>query len=512
VSSPRDWSVRRRTDSAVVPRLEPGGATQGGHPSHRLLELGRRCDRSGRIDEAIAAYEAAIDAAQPAGQYASPLAEALRRLAVLLQRRGQSDRAREAGLRSLEVATGANDMALRAEAFNTLGGLDLMQEDLTQAGEHLDRALELSRSLPELCGRVEQNLGILASMRGDRDTAMGHYQRSLKAFQAAANEQGCAVAYHNLGMVSADDHRWEDADRYFELGRRTAQAVGDDHLRGLCLMNRVEVLIALQRFDGAKLAAETALSIFEELHAPAAIAGVQRMLGIVFRETNQLSLAQSHLEAAVELAAEPGLAVSQGEALCEAARLHGRLGHLDQAIECLLRAARRFSEVPEVVRGPEIFSGKYPNLVRAWCGLLATVDPFLAQHSDRVARIVGAMAATLELPREQRVTACLAAKLHEIGRLRVADEATCSRAASTAGLLGGGSCFAEVAVVVGTLELPTSTIPLPCQIVSVADRFDRLMVSSDGGLTREQALDVLASERAGWHAGVYEALELATAS
>jgi tetratricopeptide (TPR) repeat protein len=279
----------------------------------------------------------------------------------------------------------------------------------------------------------------------------------------------------------------------------------------LCLTNQVEVLIALRRFDAAQLAAETALSIFEQLRAPAAIADVQRMLGVVFRETNRLSLAQSHLEAAVELAGEAGSPVSQGEALCEAGRLHGRLGHLDDAIDCLLRAGHRFSEVPAAVRGPEILSGRYPNLVRAWCELVATVDPEAADHSDRVAATVGQMAALLELPAEQQASTRLAAKLHEVGRLRTQGQPAEAQAAATVALLADAPCLADVALIAGEGEHVAGGTPSCWQLLRAADRYDQLVARDGRGLSRTEALALLAKESGEWGVGVYEALDRATA-
>jgi tetratricopeptide (TPR) repeat protein len=512
VTRRHEGTGRRRTDDPAV-SWPAGGVSAADarlHPSQRLLELGRRCDRSGRVDEAIRAYEAAVAAAGPSSACAQPMAEALRRLAVLLHRRGQGKQAEEAGLRSLEAATTARDTLLQAEALNTLGGLDLMQEQLDRAHGYLERALALSVPWPELHGRVQQNLGILASLRGDRSTAMVHYEHSLKAFEAAGNEQGCAVAHHNLGMICADEHRWEEADQYFERGLRTAQSVGDDHLRGLCLSNRVEVLIALRRFDAAQAAAETALAIFEQLRAPAAIADVQRMLGVVFRETNRLSLAQSRLEAAVELAREAGSSVSQSEALCEAGRLHGRLGHLDDAIDCLVRAARPLSEVPTTMTEPGILSGRYPTLVSAWCELLASHDPSAAAHADRVAGIAAKMAAGLGLSAEQQVTTHLAARLHALGRLRPSGQSDDTFALDTTRLLGDAPCFAAIAGLIG--EMGTLGVRLsPCgQVVSVADRYDHLVRPDGGASSRAHALATLAAEQDGWAPGMYDALERAT--
>jgi tetratricopeptide (TPR) repeat protein len=461
------------------------------------------------VDEALGAFEAAIEAAGSEAADAPTLAEALRRLAVLLQRRGEAERAFEACHRSYAVATAAGHVALRAEALNTLGGLELMRESLDEAQHYLDRALELSEPLPELRGRIEQNLGILCNIRRDRVTAREHYQRSLEAFLTAGSEHGCAVAYNNLGMLSADEKQWEAADQYFEQGRRTAQGVGDDHLRGLCLTNRVEVLIALQRFDTAQIAAETALSIFEELRAPAAIADVQRMLGIVFRETGRLGLAQSRLEVAVELAGESGSPVSHGDALCETGRLHGRLGHIDVAIDYLLRSGRRFGEVLEALHGPEVLSGEYPNIVRAWSELLQKVDPNAAVHTDRAAQIAGAIAAELGLPTGKQVAIRLAAQLHEVDRVRSSTGTAPTGPAAAADLLDAAGCFAEAAAIVRGLEDQTDRLPVAGQIVRLADRYARL-TDAQARSTREQALGTLGADRARWRGEVWEALERVT--
>lgn len=404
--------LRRRSDLQAPTATAPGGTAGGAlRAAQRLVEFGLRCDRSGRLDEAIGAYEAAIAAAEGAPADRSALAEALRRLAVLSQRRGEPDRALELAARSLEVAVAAGDVGLRAEALNTLGGLALTRGHLDEAQRQLTEALAFGERLPELRGRIEQNLGILHNMRGDRATALAHYDRSLQAFLAAGDHQRCAVAYHNLGMISSDQLDWEAASQYFEQGRRAAQDAEDDHLRGLCLMNRMKALTALKRFDAAQLAGETALSIFEELRAPGPLADVQRMLGVVFRETGRLSLAQQRLELAVELSGESGSPASQSEALCEAGRLHARLGHLDQASDLLGRATARLSDSALRLAGPEIARGDYPAIVVAWCELLRARDADASDREDRVAALAATIAEALELPVAARAFARLTAQL-----------------------------------------------------------------------------------------------------
>jgi HD-GYP domain-containing protein (c-di-GMP phosphodiesterase class II) len=504
-----------------------------------MLELGRRCDRSGRLDEAFRAYEAAIALGEGSPAEAPILAEALRRLAVMLQRRGESEPARRMCQRSYDVAAAAGDTHLCAEALNTFGGLGLTRERLDEAHEYLERALALSEAFPELRGRIEQNLGILFNIRGDRATALSHYERSLQAFIAAGSDHGCAVAYNNLGMINADQQDWEAADQFFEQGRKTAQQVGDEHLRGLCLMNRVEALIALERLDTAQLAAEMALSIFEELHALDSIAEVQRMLGMVFRETGRMGLARSRLELAIELASVTGSAMGRGKALCEMARLHGKLAELDLAVDALTLACRCFSEVPITLDGAEVIRGEYPSFVRTWCELVRAVDATTADHADRVAVLARDMAGRLRLPAAEQAAIRVAAQLHEVGVLRPLrgvvtehrpsddSDPRCydSHPATGAELLAGAACFDGVVPIVrGLGEFVDGTgnpdgvragaIPLGSQILGLADAYDRLVHGHGDRLpaARHDALASLAKARRQWRADAYEALVAVTAA
>ena len=171
-------------------------------PAADLLHEARARERAACIPEAAALYEAAIAAAEPAGEHAA-LAEALRRFAVLRHRRGESAEARELCRRSHAVACHAGNAVLAGEAVNTLGGIDLATDAVVDARQNFLRALELGGQSRELRARVEQNLGILANIQGDFDEALARYGRSLEAYRASNDEHGCAIAYHNLGMASA---------------------------------------------------------------------------------------------------------------------------------------------------------------------------------------------------------------------------------------------------------------------------------------------------------------------
>src|SRR5436309_2109062 len=136
------------------------GPRASGRAAADLLHGARAQERAARISEAIASYEAAIAAAEGAGEPAL-LAEALRRLAVIRHHRNESDQARRLCHASYTVAHAAGNHVLAAEALNTLGGIDLETDAVADARRHFLRALELGGHCRELCARAELNLGFI---------------------------------------------------------------------------------------------------------------------------------------------------------------------------------------------------------------------------------------------------------------------------------------------------------------------------------------------------------------
>src|SRR5262249_34068187 len=156
-------------------------------------------------------------------------------------------------------------------------------------------ALELGGTSDTIRARGGQNLGILANIKGDLADASQHYQRSLESNQRAGDDRRCANAYHNLGMVRAEQEHWGEADSYFRQSHFLAEAINDTHLRGLCLLNHTEVYLATGRHEEARRSAERALVIFDELGSHLDKADTYKMLGVVYRVTGRYALAESRL-------------------------------------------------------------------------------------------------------------------------------------------------------------------------------------------------------------------------
>jgi tetratricopeptide (TPR) repeat protein len=358
-----------------------GGREEGGESPlasrssspESLLQVAREYDRKGNLQDAAAGYEAAIATAGAAGEHRIA-AEALRRLAVVHCRRQESDIARALCARSEALGRAVGDDAIVAEALNTAGGLDLVEERFDDARARFLQAASLARD-PDLRGRIEQNLATIAGTRGDFAEALDRYHHSLAGFKAAGDVHGCAVAYHNLGVISLDLRQWGPADGYLRLCLDALRRTGDLHLRGLAHLNRAQALIGLDRLREARVAAETAAAIFDELHTPRELADAYCVLGAVCRRAGELVRAQSRLRMAIEIASTSRCALGEAEATRELALTLAAKGQRAQAVATMARAARELERLKPAGRPETLLAAGYPASIRAWGDLIAVLDP-----------------------------------------------------------------------------------------------------------------------------------------
>lgn len=320
------------------------GSTFISESAEQLLQEGRHHDLACRPAEAMACYAAAIDLTVT-GEQPRVRAEALRRLAVLHHLRAEPQVARELCRRSCDVAiqAGADDLA--ADACNALAGFALERGDLTEAQERYSTALHLAGENITLIGKIEQNLGIVANIRGQWSEALDHYTRSLAAYEVSSDERGCAFAHHNLGMIHADQKQWAEADRHYRTSQALAEAAGDRHLGGIATMNRAEVRLAQGDDEGAREGAEQALRIFTEVGARRHKAGAHRLLGMVFAQRQEPALAESHLRSALEIAASACAPLIEADAAKELAALYQRQGRRDDAVGLLTLARELYGQL-----------------------------------------------------------------------------------------------------------------------------------------------------------------------
>lgn len=398
------------------------------------LREAKDLEREARGAEAMAAFAAVIALAEAAGDDATA-AEAARRLAVLHQQRGDSAAARRCCTQSYEVARRAGLEVHTAKALNTLGVLQMLGGEPANARESFDRALLGGHRSAEVRARAEQNLGVLANIRGDLPGALAHYGRSLEAYRELHDEHGCAISFHNLGMVSADRGDQQLAEESFRASLEIAQRIDDRSLRALCLVSLAELDIARQRFENARQNAEEALELYGRIGSRRGKADAYRVIGVVYRETGRPALAESRLTAAIQLALVADATLIEAEACRDLALQHRSTGRNQDALVLLNRAHRLFrrleARTDAVNVGGRIaeLQSTYLRVVREWGESIESSDSNTFGHCERVAQNAVAMCRVLGFDETTETTILLGAYLHDVGMVRVPHEILASSTA-----------------------------------------------------------------------------------
>ena len=392
-----------------------------------LLAEGEQHERAGAPVQAIACFNSAIEAAESRRQH-DVLSDALRRLAVVHHHQGDQLRAQALVQRALGVAVEIGDTLRAARALNALAGFDFETGEIESAEQRYRRAIELGGDDPVLRGRVEQNLGILANIRGDLQSALAHYERAHSALASVGEEQGLALALHNQGMVNADLRRWSEAERCYEESLAIAERAGMAHLKGLVLLNRAEVMLAQHRTDQALASAEAALVVFNQLDSRLDKADTYQMIGRVYRETGRPQLAESRLRSAIELAVATGSVLSEAEASRELALLYQQSGRNQEALTLLNASHRLFGrldarkDLVDVDGKRARLESTYLRVVREWGQSIESADSYTHGHCERVATLGEAVGRLLGLDEEQLTALRLGAYLHDLGKVKVPHE------------------------------------------------------------------------------------------
>lgn len=494
-------------------------------------------ERSGAIAEALECYRAAVAEAAGSGDHAVE-AEALRRLAVLHHRRNERETACQLAGRSHAIARERGEAVLAGEALNVLAGFALEGGAMEEARDRFREALELAGDDPGLRGRIEQNLGILANVRGEHAEAVTHYRRSLEGFLLSGDQRGCAIAHHNLGMVCADRQRWEEADQHFRRSLEITRVVGDVHLEGLCLLNHSEVHVARQRYEEARSNAERALEIFERLGARLDKADAYKVLGVVYRETGRFTLAESRLQSAIEQAVATGSVLSEAEASRELARLYQGMGRNQEALQLLNAAHRLFSRLDARVDLVDVSSKTnrleetYFAVVRDWGQSIESADSYTFGHCERVAGYAVAVAEILGADQGQLTTIRMGAYLHDVGKVKVPHQVLNKPGKLTdeefevikrhpvwgVELLAAVEFPWNIKPIIRSHHerydgtgypdrLRGDEIPLAAQIICIVDVYDALTTTRSyrGALAHDEALARMAECRHWWRPDVYGA-------
>ena len=486
---------------------------------------GRASERAGDWDAALAHYESAF-ASLIAGGTPSDAADLFRWIGSVHRLSGSAERAQEAYETSLAIAECARLLGKVASAYNCLailsqsqGAPDLAESYYTQGRTYASQAND-----ERIAAIIDQNLGTLASIRGNMQLAIASYESALSRFRRLDDTSSVISSLNNLGMAHRDLGDWAAAERCFDEAFELGNELRDALLIGNIELNRAELDVRRGYYDDARESCDRAFEVFTRVASVAGQSEAYKVYGALFGRMNKPSLADTHFERAAELAVRSGDRLLEAEVLAAAAQNHLERDRNTDALRSLNDAYHLFRDLGaqaallDLDRRLDGLENTYLKVVAAWAESIDAKDPYTAGHCSRVADLACRLAADCGFTGRELTWFRMGGFLHDVGKTAVpleilnkpgklTDEewvAMKNHTVAGAEIVGKLNFPWEILPIVRSHHerwngtgypdgLAGEEIPLTARILCVADVYDALTTARSyrPALSREEALQIM---------------------
>lgn len=240
--------------------------------------------------------------------------------------------------------------ASAARALNVVGINRFLVGDVREANavweECLERALEAGDGV--LAGWTCQNLGIVASVRGELEEARTRYLECIATSTRTGETRGLVATYNNLAMLCTDLGDYAEALLYNDRGIELAERHDERPVLARLHTMRAEPLIRLNLHDAASAALETAEGLAAEVADDEILSTIFRLRATGSRLRGDLPAALTHVERALEIADGGDLKLARAEALAEWAEVLRAGGDLEPALHVVDRAVEEYRSLDAI--------------------------------------------------------------------------------------------------------------------------------------------------------------------
>jgi putative nucleotidyltransferase with HDIG domain len=393
-----------------------------------LIDEAQKSERTGQRDIARLRYEAALYLLR-AGD--GPIAGAIiRRVARTYFDDGQFD----AALDCLDAALGIGEVL--GEAGDRAHAMNLMAITQVYRGDHDDaeRLYGLAMAYATEAGddrlkaMISQNLGIIASMRGDLHAALDHYASSLVTYRTAGLREFLGPVLNNMGLVYTQLDRLDEAQAAYDEALVHCDAAQDSPHRLLALINSTDLWLA--RGDIRRAAALCDTVLFEATAAgdQRALGETYKYMGIIARRRGGVDDSERHFRNAYDNAIAREDFLLAAETAREQAELYETMGKNRETLQSLslshrlftkLRAQRNLADLKKRLGRLET---SFEDVVTRWAHNIESKDEYTLGHCERVADYACALARDVGFDEITMFWFRIGALLHDVGKIVVPSE------------------------------------------------------------------------------------------
>jgi putative nucleotidyltransferase with HDIG domain len=391
-----------------------------------FVDDAKLAEREGRWSDAALSYESLVR--DPLADEQTRLS-ALRWLGRVYLEQGNRGAAMDVLEAAVAAATQAGSPSKIAQALNVVAIVHQTSGDLDRADLIYREARGTAESIgdSESMAMLDQNLGTVASIRGDARGALEAFQRSLAGYRALGMRDHAAQVLNNIGLAYTDLGELDQAETAYA---EASEAFGEqhDHPNEMNVaLNQVQLCIATGRFDDAQERVEVLLALTGEI-APSWRGEVFRHVGVIARERGDYVKAAEYLGRAGECAEEGEDLLLKADVAEQLAELYwtqkrhrDMLAHLNRshALYSRLKAQHR---VAQVERRNAALESRFLEMAHHWGDSIESKDHYTQGHCERVAFFACVLADSMGMDARSLFWFRLGALLHDIGKIIVPTE------------------------------------------------------------------------------------------
>jgi putative nucleotidyltransferase with HDIG domain len=393
-----------------------------------LVERAQSSERSGQRQLARQHYESALYLLKEGdGEVASLI---LRRVARTHVDDGQFDVALDCLSAALAVSEALGETLGVAHAYNGMAGCHLLRGNLDEAVALYARAQACAASTGEerLKAMIAQNLGIIASMRGDLAAALDHYASSLVTYRTADLREYVGPLLNNMGLVYTQLERFDEAQAAYDDAIAHCNSTGDTTNRLLAMINSTDLWLARGEIDRAAALCNGVLAEAADSPDQRAVGETHKYMGIIARSRGELEKAESHFETAYTHATRREDLLLAAETARERAELSELRGKNRETLQALSLSHRLFTQLrsqrnlADLRRRVGRLETRFTDVVTNWAHNIESKDTYTLGHCERVADYACALARDVGLDEMTIFWFRIGALLHDVGKIVVPSE------------------------------------------------------------------------------------------
>lgn len=253
--------------------------------ARKLVEMARAAEQQGQTDTSLAYFDDAIallehETDQPF------FADVLRWKGTVFREQGETEAAYRYYKKSVAHAERLGAVGAQAHGLNCLAIVAQRRGDLRECETNYVLAKQLATKAGDarLLGMIEQNRGVLMSVKGNVAGAESRYSISLAAFEEAGDDEAVSWVLNNMGMLYTKLGHYQLAIETLERGLAIAVARKDAVVESIIALNLAEVWIVVGKLDLADEACSKSLDEARRRNDHLAIAGALKCRARIERE------------------------------------------------------------------------------------------------------------------------------------------------------------------------------------------------------------------------------------